>query len=40
MIGGEILRDNGQVMLGPWKHYPRYRIRNITLVQSNETSPK
>ena len=41
MVDGEFSRDaNGQVARGLNNHYPRYRIRNITLIQSSEPPEK
>jgi hypothetical protein len=35
-VEGELVRENGQVVLGHQNHYPRYRIRQVELVRHKE----
>jgi hypothetical protein len=34
LVEGEIVRSGGKPVRGAWNHYPRYRIRNLTVIQS------
>ncbi len=36
VVEGGIVRENGQPLRGTWTHFPRYRIRDIQLVQPKE----